>query len=158
MGIKLTPGFLVIVLLLVQPAGATDTCQHDAHNLRCVKYLKNYDGDTITVEVPGVHPLLGKNISVRVLGVDTPEIKGKLPCEKEQARVAQRLVQSLLKDAKRIDLINVQRDKYFRILADVHVDGKSIAQVLTQNHLAYAYDGGTKQHINWCQQRKPANQ
>lgn len=135
---------------ITQVALATESCQHDRTTFRCVKYLKNYDADTITVEIPGVHPLIGEKISVRVLGVDTPEVKGKLPCEKDAARTAKKLVESLLKNAKRIDLTEVGRDKYFRVLANVVVDGKSIKDLLFKNKLAYEYDGGTKEKVNWC--------
>lgn len=90
-------------------------------------------------------------ISVRVSGIDAPELKGTKPCEKDAARAAQRLIESLLKNAKRIDLTNVGRDKYFRILADVTADGQSIKAVLLKNKLAYEYDGGTKPaDFDWC--------
>ncbi len=131
------------------------SCEHDSKSLRCVKYIRNYDADTITVSIKGVHPLFGDKIGVRVRGIDTPEIKGKLPCEKDVARTAKRLVENLLKNAKRIDLENIGRDKYFRILADVKVDSKNLKDLLLKNNLAYNYDGGTKSKLNWCE-RKPA--
>lgn len=129
---------------------AVDSCDHDAKSFRCVKYDRNYDGDTVTFDIPNVHPLFGKNISVRLVGIDTAEIRTKDSCEKRVARTTKNLVESLLKQAKRIDLDNVERDKYFRILADVKVDGKSISQILIKNGLAVSYDGGTKQKVNWC--------
>ncbi len=135
---------------LVSKAHASENCQHDAEVFRCVKYINNYDGDTLTVEIPGVHPLLGKKISVRVLGIDTPEVKTKNTCEKDKARMARNLVEKLLKRSQKLELHNIQRDKYFRILADVKVDGRSLSQVLLKNHLAVAYDGGTKARTNWC--------
>lgn len=129
---------------------ANNSCEHSESSFRCVEFERNYDGDTVTFNIPNVHPLFGKDISVRLLGIDTAEIKGKNDCEKTAARTTQRLVESLLKNAKQIDLENVQRDKYFRILADVKVDGKSVSQLLIKNGLAVAYDGGTKKKINWC--------
>lgn len=135
-------------------AYSEDSCIHDAQNFRCVKYIKNYDADTVTFDVPNVHPLLGKKINVRVSGVDTPEIRTKDACEKEKARNAKRLVANLLKHAKRIDLINVQRGKYFRVVADVVIDGKSLSYYLLKNGLAYSYNGGTKKHINWCKSNR----
>jgi endonuclease YncB( thermonuclease family) len=126
-------------------------CLHDNNNFRCVQILGNYDGDTITVNIPGVHPLLGEKVSVRVEGIDTPEIKTTDACEKSAGRAAQRLVSNLLKNAKRIDLEKVQRDKYFRILATVSIDGKSLKDTLIKNKLAYEYHGGTKMKVNWCQ-------
>lgn len=134
---------------------AIEECAHDANTFRCVKYVRNYDADTITFNIPNVHPLIGKNISVRVRHVDTPEIKGKLPCEKDAARTAKRLIENLLKNGKRIDLENIDKDKYFRILADVKVDGKDLGSLLLKNHLAYRYEGATKQKTDWC--RMPAS-
>jgi endonuclease YncB( thermonuclease family) len=132
-------------------------CDHNATTFRCVKYIRNYDADTVTFDIPNVHPLIGKHISVRVRHVDTPEITGKLPCEKEAAKNAKRLVENLLKNAKQIDLENADKDKYFRILADVIVDGKPLKEFLFKNNLAYKYEGKTKQKLNWCN-RVPANQ
>ncbi len=146
-----------MILLILQFALAT-TCSHDATNFRCVKVLKNYDGDTITVNIPNIHPLLGQKVSVRVRGIDTAEVRGKAPCEKDAARTARNLVESLTKNAKVVDLENVARDKYFRILADVKIDGKSIKDILIKNQLAVTYDGGTKKKVDWCEYlRKPAN-
>lgn len=144
------------VLLISAKILAADICRHDATVFRCVKYIKNYDADTITVDIPNVHPLIGHHISVRVRHIDTPEIKGKFPCEKDAARIAKRLIENQLKNAKRIDLENVDKDKYFRILADVIIDGKPLKDILLKNNLAYQYEGGTKQKINWCK-RYPAN-
>jgi micrococcal nuclease len=133
-------------------------CRHDKTTFRCVRYVRNYDADTITFNIKDVHPLIGENISVRVAGIDTPEVKTKNDCEKETARIAKKLIESILKQAQRIDLENVQRDKYFRILADVIADGRSLKDILLKNQLAYEYDGGTKQVVNWCKfrERTPA--
>ena len=132
------------------PPVVSSECAHTATSFNCVKYLKNYDADTITFQIPNVHPLIGEKISVRVKHIDSPEIKGKLPCEKDVARTSKRLIENMLKNGKRIDLVNIERDKYFRILADVKIDGKDVADTLIKNNLAYAYEGETKQKINWC--------
>lgn len=148
----------ILILSIPLVSLAKSDCQHDEKTFRCIKVLKNYDGDTLTVNIPDVPPLLGKNISVRVFGIDTPEVRTKNQCEKEAGRIARNLVSSTLKNAKKVELHNVQRDKYFRILADVMVDGKSLKDILLKNNLAYAYDGGTKKHPDWCKiVRSPAN-
>lgn len=143
---------IVVFFSLASIAAALQApCAHDAKTFRCVKYVKNYDGDTVTVSIPATHPLIGENISVRIVGIDTPEKNGKKPCEKERARDAQRLVENLLKRAKEIELRHADRDKYFRILAEVWADGKSIGELLIKNKLAYPYDGGRKPaSIDWC--------
>jgi len=145
--------FLLLLSMVFSVPGwtAPENCRHDDSTFRCVRYVRNYDADSITFHIDNVPKLIGENISVRVREVDSPEIKGKLPCEKEAARTAKRLIENILKNAKRIDLVNVGRDKYFRILADVQVDGKDLKETLLKNNLAYNYDGGTKQKMNWCQ-------
>ncbi len=125
-------------------------CIHDSKNFRCVKYIKNYDGDTITFHIPNVHPIIGKKIKVRLPDIDTAEMNAKNPCEIKKAKEAQKKVKTLLKAAKRIDLENVKRGRYFRIVADVKVDGLSLAEELIKNNLAYYYKGKQKKEINWC--------
>jgi micrococcal nuclease len=120
------------------------SCQHTASRFECIQYIKNYDGDTITVNIPQLHPLFGQRMAVRLKGIDTPEMTSKNACEKEKARTAKKLVENLLSRAKRIDLVGVEREKYFRILADVEADGQNIGHLLLKNHLAVSYDGGTK--------------
>ena len=43
----------------------------------------------------------------------------------------------------------MKRGKYFRIVADVYTDNKSVGQLLIDKDLAVKYDGGTKVK-NWC--------
>lgn len=144
--------FAVVLLLasLTYAAIVKDQCKSGPNEFNCVKYLYNYDADTIKVDIPSVHWLLGKKISVRVLGVDSPEIHGLNVCEKNAAGKAKERVHELLTKAKRVDLKKIGRDKYFRILADVQADGQSVTQVLLKEGLAYPYNGGTKVKIDWC--------
>jgi len=51
--------------------------------------------------------------------------------------------------AGNIDLIGMQRGKYFRIVADVVVDGEKIEEVLLERGLAVRYQG-KKKTKNWC--------
>lgn len=133
---------------------AVESCEHTETELRCVKYIKNYDADTITFDIPGLHQLVGKKMNIRVEGVDTPEIRTKNKCEKEKARHAKKLVAHLLKRAKRIDLQNIQRGKYFRIVAEVRIDGILLGEYLVKNGLGYPYKGGTKLKVDWCKDVK----
>ncbi len=112
-------------------------------------YVRNYDGDTITFNLPGLHPIIGEKISIRVNGIDTPEIRGK--CEKEtyDAKQAQQMVADIFKDAEQIVLRNMERGKYFRIAADIIVDGENLADMLIEAGMAVKYDGGKKTH-DWC--------
>lgn len=127
-----------------------DGCFHTDTEFRCVKFVKNHDGDTITVDIKNVHPIIGNKISVRVFGVDTAELTSKNECEKQAARIAKNLVNKHLKEAKVINLKNIQKDKYFRILADVEYDGIDLKSVLLKNNLAYEYYGQSKLKKDWC--------
>jgi hypothetical protein len=126
-------------------------CEHNKKAFHCIKFIKNYDGDTFTATIPGIHPLLGKKIRIRVHGIDSAEIKGRTRCEKKKATKAKKVAFEILSKAKRIDLLNIKRGKYFRIAADVMVDGKtSLAEVLVKSKLAYPYSGKRRPKINWC--------
>ncbi|MFP6901823.1 MAG: thermonuclease family protein [Opitutales bacterium] len=100
-----------------------------------------YDGDTFKVDLQGVHPLFGKEVSIRVNGIDAPEIKGQSEEVEALARQARDLVKTTLEGATAIELRNPRRGKYFRILADVYGDGESLAGKLKLAGLAKAYDG-----------------
>ena len=56
----------------------------------------------------------------------------------------------ILKDAEQITLKNMERGKYFRIAADVFVDGENLADVLIEAGMAISYDGGKKTY-KWCE-------
>ena len=113
-------------------------------------YLQNYDGDTIRFDLPGYPPIAGDDIRVRVNGIDTPEIKGKCEKEKYDAQQAREMVADILRDAEQITLKNMERGKYFRIAADVIVDGESLGDMLIEAGMAVRYDGG-KKNKNWCE-------
>jgi len=113
-------------------------------------YLPNYDGNTITFNLPSLHPIIGQRINIRVNGIDPPEIKGKCEKEKYDAKQAQEMVADILKDAEKIDLKNMQRGKYFRIAADVFIDGENLSDILLETGVAVRYGGGKKTH-GWCE-------
>ena len=108
-----------------------------------------YDADTFTVNIEGYPPIVGERIPVRLLGVDTPEIKGKCESEKVKARQAKQFTVQAIRSAKIIELRNIQRGKYFRILAIVYVDGKNLADGLIKAGHARVYDGGKR--LGWCE-------
>lgn len=103
-----------------------------------------YDGDTFKCNIAGYPTIIGEQISIRVYGVDCPEMKDKRPTVKERARQAKQYTVQRLRGGKKIELVNMQRDKYFRILAVVMVDGKDLGQELIKEGLAKPYFGGKK--------------
>ena len=100
-----------------------------------------YDGDTFKIDLPNMHPLFGDDISIRLLGVDTPEMRGTTDKVKALAMQAQQVTEKALKGASKIELRNPQRGKYFRIISEVWIDGESLADMLKAKGLAKDYDG-----------------
>ena len=102
-----------------------------------------YDGDTITV---ASKILKGKDVyrfSVRLNGIDSPEIKGKSEDEKMSAIVSRDKLSNLILN-KVVRLEDVKTEKYGRILAEVYLDNLHINQWMLENKFAEPYDGGKK--------------
>ena len=114
-----------------------------------------YDGDTFFINVSAWPDIIGKDIGIRVAGVDTPEIRSRCKNkaakanEKAMAIVARDYAEELLTKADRIELINMKRGSRFRIVADVYVDGKNLADLLINVGYGRAYDG-KKKRLSWC--------
>jgi micrococcal nuclease len=108
------------------------------------KVIKVYDGDTITIA--SVLPNTTEPIyrfSVRLNGIDTPEIRGKTPEEKELAiQVRDALTEKIY--GKMVELKNVDNEKYGRMLADIYFEDENINQWLVNENMAVPYDGGKK--------------
>jgi len=110
------------------------------------RVIKVYDADTITIasKLPyDASPMY--RLSVRLNGIDTPEIKGKGVSdeEKEAAKVARDFVSNLVLN-KFVRLENIQSEKYGRILADVFIGNIHLNELLVKERYAVEYDGGTK--------------
>ena len=121
-----------------------------AYDFHDVKYIRAYDGDTITVTIPTVHPLFGNKISIRLEGIDTPEIRGQCQKEKDRAVAARDFVRQILSQSHSINIQDAERGKYFRIVGRVIADYQDISTLLLKNNLAVPYSGNTKTK-NWCE-------
>lgn len=119
-------------------------------DVRIGKVVKVYDGDTITIaskpykECPEVY-----KFSVRLNGIDTPEIKGSCESEIKIAKLARDRVSELVM-GKIITLQNVTTEKYGRLLAEVYLGDLHLNNWLIEQRLAVFYDGGHKNSpANW---------
>lgn len=128
----------------------TSSCRHDESSFRCVEYIRNYDSDTVTVRIPEIHEFFGDTINVRLADIDTAELRTEDHCEKEMATIAKDFVKETLESADSIHLTNIARDKYFRVVADMIVDGTSLSGILLQEGFAVPYDGGARGETDWC--------
>jgi micrococcal nuclease len=135
--------FLLSVIVVNLQAKETypDVC---ANNIVSV-----YDGDTIKVDINSYPDVIGKGVSIRVANIDTPELRGaKCELEKGLGLLARDFAIVFMNRCNHIMLRNVQRDKYFRLVAEVHCENQSLGDELIKVNLAYPYTGGTKQ--SWC--------
>jgi endonuclease YncB( thermonuclease family) len=136
---------LLISLILLSSITHADKSYGD---LVVKKVISVYAGATFRAHLPSGHPLISKNIRITLKGIDTPEIKGKCWKEKQRALRAKEYLKYRLDMSDEVVLKNTKRGKYFRLVADVYLDGKNINQEMINKKLAYAYH---KSRTNdWC--------
>ena len=141
---------VILLLLMVWPWHPSYAAKKDVIPGPVIAYVVSvYDGDTFTADAH-VWPGHYINTGVRVLGVDTPEIKGKCPEEVALAQRARAYVSNLLAKSEIVELRNIQTDKYGgRVEADVYVDDKNLAELLIEAGLGRPYEGAKRQ--TWCE-------
>lgn len=116
--------------------------------------IKVYDGDTFTLA--GHLPMNNSPLfrfSIRLNGIDAPEIKGKTSEEITVANEAKNALTNLILH-KEIILKNIGIEKYGRILADVYLDDLHVNDWLIRERYAVKYDGKTKKiPTSWLKYR-----
>lgn len=114
-----------------------------------VEVTRHRDGDTFDIQLPLPEPL--NKAAIRILGIDTPEKRGK--CEKERqgsAAATQRLIE-LIPVGTIVTLTNFKWDKFGgRINADVFIDGVDVGSQMIEEGHAIPYTGRGPKH-DWCQ-------
>jgi endonuclease YncB( thermonuclease family) len=109
------------------------------------------DGDTVVFEAPFMPAPLKPQLSLRVLGVDTPEKGGRAGCPAEAAAAekASAFTKNLVANGKKIQIELKEHDKFGgRVLGDLIVDGQRLSELLIKNGHARAYFGDKK--ASWC--------
>lgn len=115
------------------------------------KIIRVSDGDTVVFEAPFMPAPLKPQLSLRVLGVDTPEKGGRAQCPSEDAlaQKASAFTKDSVAKAKKVQIEIKEHDKFGgRVLGDVIIDGQRLSKMLIDNGLARAYFGEKKQ--SWC--------
>ncbi len=113
--------------------------------------LRVIDGDTYVIAAPWLPPELGRTMSLRVYGIDTPEKAGKAKCQREAdlGAKATAVARAYISTAKETTVKLRRWDKYGgRVVGSVILDGQSIADLLLGAGLAQPYSGGAKK--SWC--------
>ncbi len=128
---------IIAALLISQPAHTEE-----------LKITKIKDGDTVEITLPGLPKQLGNTIPLRIQRIDTPELKGKCDEEKNKAREAKDFLTAKIKESQTVEVLLIKRDKYFRVVGDILLDGQLASDLLIKHNLAMRYDGGAK--AQWC--------
>ena len=103
-----------------------------------------YDGDTITIA--SRLPFRNSPIyrwSLRIYGIDCPEMKSCNKQEKEIAIIAKQTLEHKILH-KQVILENIKYDKYGRLLANVFLNKEDISQMMIDKKLAIPYFGKKK--------------
>jgi len=133
--------WLVALLLSATPAFSTP-----------YEITRVIDGDTVEVAVDFLPSPLPPRLSIRVMGVDTPEKAPRAQCDAEAAlaRKASAFTKDAVANALEIDIKILKWDKYGgRVLGEVYLDHQSLAQSLISAGLARPYKGEAKS--SWCE-------
>ncbi len=128
-------------------ADNTMNCDSDSQSIRCVRFLQN-DDKSVTVAYPKGHPQAGQKITLKIAGIESPDMNARNSCEREAAAKTKDRITNLMETAKRIDLLKVKSTAANKE-GQVLVDGRSLATLLQNESLVRPY--GT-QEKNWCQQ------
>ena len=124
-----------LFVVLIGRWGATSSAQKAKREaLRTIKIDKSAirpdDGDTFFY----------RDLAIRILGIDTPEIiheEHGIFEDQPYGRAAAVFTERALKNAKVIEYLAFQPDKYGRLLAHVFVDKQLLAVLLIRAGLAY---------------------
>ena len=137
---------MIIVFLVIVIVGFTALSAKTVryNGVIVSKVVRVYDGDTFFCNVDQWPDIIGKNIGIRINHIDCPELKSKSDDEKTLAVKSRLFAKSILENAKVVEMRNIQRGKYFRLIADVYCDGKSLASLLLDAKLARRYNGGKR--------------
>jgi len=120
-----------------------------AETLKVMSVTSIYDGDTFTVTFPDCNqPILCERVPIRIDGIDAPEMRGKCQDEIDRARAAKQYLVGRLRTGKLIELRNPARDKYFRLRAELWIDGSSVGGEMLKTGLARDYSG--QKRSGWC--------
>jgi endonuclease YncB( thermonuclease family) len=141
----------ILILLMLSLCGTVNAAKVEGV-IYDWKITRVVDGDTVEFEAKFLPQPLKPLLSIRVLGVDTPEKAPRAKCEKEAeaAKKASEFTKKLVSSATKTQIEIREWDKYGgRVLGDVLLDGKRLSEMLIENKHARPYFGEAKK--SWCE-------
>jgi len=110
------------------------------------------DGDTVEIAVDFLPSPLPPKLSIRIIGIDTPEKAPRAQCDAEAAlaKKASAFTKDAVAKALEVDVKILTWDKYGgRVMGEVYIDHQILAESLISAGLARPYKGDAKQ--SWCE-------
>ena len=114
-----------------------------------VTFHRCYHAHSCFVTIPYVPPIFGDILMVRLAGIETPEILGKCEKEKKLAADARNFVNTVLENAKEIDLYEVERGEHFNLVARIMANGKNVSDLMVQEKFAIP-NSSPQPKGEWC--------
>ena len=113
------------------------------------RVLRVLDGDTFVAEAK-VWPGHAVRVSVRIRGIDAPEMRSRCAAEKRAAKRARAALERLIGGSP-VSVSNIGGGKYYgRVLADVaNAGGQALGPALMAGALVRAYEGGRR--VPFCE-------
>lgn len=108
------------------------------------RVIRVVDGDTIVVDLRCKPDILCKNMKIRLLGIDTPEIRTLDKNLKRKGLIAKHQLKEEVRRGDYLELRKCRRGKYFRLVCDLRINGLSASELMISGGYARYYDGGTK--------------
>jgi micrococcal nuclease len=139
---------LIIIIFILTVSFSLYAEERNYGEAKVLEVTSIYDGDTFRANIKGYPAIVGEHMSIRINGIDTPELRGKCDKEKQLAKLAKQFTVEHLRAARSIVLRNIKRGKYFRLIAVVYVDGLNLGEQLIKQGHAVKYIGKTKS--TWC--------
>jgi micrococcal nuclease len=141
-----------LTILCINPVKSQENCIHNANHFKCMELSKVKSADKVTFNVPNLHPLIGQEVNIITLNTKSPSIYSRNKCAKEVAKLGKKFTKEQLKSAKKIEAINLVKDKNFNFKGDIIYDKKNLSEELLKNKLA-AKEEDFKA-IDWCKKKK----
>jgi endonuclease YncB( thermonuclease family) len=141
----------IIAALLLLPAIALA----DYGSVTVDEVTSVLDGDTFRATISDWPPIIGERIPVRIAGINAPERRSRCDTEAEKERErelaadARIYLVERLRGAETVELRQIERGSFFRIIAEVWADGESVGEEMLEEGYALPYIKGQGGR-SWC--------
>ena len=130
-----------ILLLAVVSIAGTQIKTEKTYGDATVEKLISVDNSFVfRCDIKGLPAIIGKDIPVRINGIEMPTVTADTPDEQWKALQLQTksFIQTAFDNAKQPDSIvlkNIKRGEWFCIVADIEIDGNDLAKLLIEKQL-----------------------